>query len=187
MYIEVVCEISELYIVHCTWYIHMCLSRCILLLVDLCRLCHKCLLTCVDCVIHVYWLVSVVCTLVIDFMCQLYSTFHCQLVVDVVCCTRCFWCHLVQRTKCQCKAVQDSMSWKGMQEKRAQNFSKCHCWFQYGRLVWRENLVGIWHKYLAHSAKFVMWTVGKSREFLEAEDKRMLLFSHFLYCISVSE
>ena len=30
-----------------------------------------------------------------------------------------FWCRLVQRTKCQCKAVQDSMSWKGMQAKRA--------------------------------------------------------------------
>ena len=50
MYIEVVCVISELYIVHCTWYIHMCLSRCILLFIDLCWLCHTCLSTCVGCV-----------------------------------------------------------------------------------------------------------------------------------------
>ena len=27
------------------------------------------------------------------------------------------------------------------------------CWFHNGRLVWQENLVGIRHKYMAHSAK----------------------------------
>ena len=65
--------------------------------------------------------------------------------------------------------------------KEGTKFSKRHCWFQYGRLVWQENLVEIRHKYMAHSAKFAMWTVGNSGKFLKAEEKRMLLFSHLLY------
>ena len=49
MYIDVVYVVSKMYMVHCTWYIHMCLSRCIFLFIDLCRLCHTCFSTCVDC------------------------------------------------------------------------------------------------------------------------------------------
>ena len=37
--------------------------------------------------------------------------------------------------------------------KEGTNFSMDQCWFQNGRLVWRENLVRIRHKYMAHSAK----------------------------------
>ena len=71
--------------------------------------------------------------------------------------------------------------------KEGTKFSKGYFWFQNGRLVWRENLVGIRHKYMAHSTKFAMGTVGNSGKFLEAEEKRMLIFSHFLYYSSVLE
>ena len=36
------------FIVH--WYMHMCFSRYIMLFINLCWLCHTCLLTCIDCV-----------------------------------------------------------------------------------------------------------------------------------------
>ena len=37
--------------------------------------------------------------------------------------------------------------------KEGSNFSNYHCWFQNGRVLWRENLVRNRHKYMAHSTK----------------------------------
>ena len=37
--------------------------------------------------------------------------------------------------------------------KEGTNFSKGHCWFQNGRVLWQENLVRNRHKYMAHSEK----------------------------------
>ena len=133
----------------------------------------------------VYRLASVVCTLVTDFACQLYSTFHCQLVVDVICCTRCFWCRLVQRTKCQCKAVKDSMSWKSMQEKRAQSSARVIAGFRMADWYGVKNWSGFDTITWLIQQKIAMRTIGKSGKFLEAEEKRIFLFSHLL-CSLVS-
>ena len=135
----------------------------------------------------VYRLVSVVCTLVTEFVCYLYSTFYCQLVVDVICCTRCFWCRLVQRTKCQCKAVQDSMSWKGMQAKRAQSLASVIAGFSmadwYGKKTWSGFGTSTW--LIQQNSPCEQLAIQEI--LLEAEEKRMLLFSHFLFYSSVSE
>ena len=40
--------------------------------------------------------------------------------------------------------------------KEGTRFSMGQCWFQNGRFLWRENLVGIRHKYRAHAEKFTM-------------------------------
>ena len=98
-----------------------------------------------------------------------------------------FWCRLVQRTKCQCKEVQDSMSWKGMQANRAQSSAKVITSFRMVDLYGKKNLVRIRHKYMDHSAKIFHEDSGNSGKFLEVEEKRMLLLSHFLYYSSVSE
>ena len=70
-------------------------------------------------------------------------------------------------------------------------FSKSHCWFQNGRLVWRENLVGIRHKYMANSPKIRhedSWKVRKIFEGWREEDVVILSFSvlQFSFRISVS-
>ena len=65
-------------------------------------------------------------------------------------------------------SVQSSVRFHELERhasKEGTKLSKCHCWFHSGRLVWQENLVRIWHKYMAHSAKFAMWTVGNSGNF----------------------
>ena len=75
--------------------------------------------------------------------------------------------------------------------KEGTKFSKCHCWFQYGKLVWQENLVGIRHNYMAHSSKIRhvnSWQFRKIFGGLREEDVVILSFSilHFIFFISVS-
>ena len=68
-----------------------------------------------------------------------------------------------------------------MQEKRAQSSASVIAGFSmedwYGKKTWSGFGTSTW----LIQQKFAMWIVGNSRKFLKAEEKRMLLFSHFLY------
>ena len=73
-----------------------------------------------------------------------------------------------------------------MQAKRAQISARVIAGFRmedwYGEKTWSRFSTSTW----LIEQKFAMRTVGKSRKFLEAKEKRMLIFSHFLYYNSVS-
>ena len=150
MYIEVVCVISELYIVNFTWYIHMCLSRCILLFIDLCRLCYTWFSTCVDCVTHDCQLVSIMLHMIVD-LCRLCHTclstcvdcVHTFYIDGCVNCishfrSTCCWCRMLHKVPLMSIGAENEVSMqssarfhemKRHASKEGTKFSKGHCWF----------------------------------------------------------